>query len=345
MTSPEPAIRTLMITSEWPTPGRPRTTHFIRRQAEFLHAAGVEVDVFHFKGGKRPWNYLKAWVGLRRRLARTRYDLIHAQFGQSGLPALPKRLPLVVTFRGDDLEGIVGRDLRVTPVGRVLQLVSRTVARSADACIVVSEHMTQFLPPTVPTRVIPSGLDLELFRLIPREEARRHLGWPLDKRLVLFVGEPATPRKRYSLAREAVDILNRSLAAELVIAWGALHTDMPFFLNACDALVFTSMQEGSPNAVKEALACNLPVVSVPVGDVARRLQGVEGCELCVDDRPETIAAALERVLRNGRRSNGRETVRHLDERRLTQEVIAVYRSVLARGGLRPQLTGAPHVVA
>jgi len=75
-------------------------------------------------------------------------------------------------------------------------------------------------------------------------------------------------------------------------------------MSACDALVFTSMLEGSPNVVKEALACDLPVVSVPVGDVATRLRGVAGCELCADERPETIAAALERVLRRGGRAAG-----------------------------------------
>jgi len=345
MTSTDHTIRALMITSEWPTPGRPRTTHFIKRQAEFLRAAGVHVDVFQFKAGKRPWNYLAAWVRLRRRLARTRYDLVHAQFGQSGLPALPKRVPLVVTFRGDDLEGIVGEDLRVTVAGRLLQFASRGVARCADACIVVSEHMKQFLPRSVPAHVIPSGLDLDLFRLIPRDEARRHLGLPLDRHLVLFVGQPATPRKRHALARSAVDIVNRSMPTDLIVAWGVPHADMPFLLNACDALVFTSMQEGSPNAVKEALACNLPVVSVPVGDVAFRLTGIEGCELCADDRPESIAAALERVLRSGRRSAGRDAVSHLDERRLTQAVIAVYEGVLVDRGLRPRITAAPHVVA
>src|SRR5207248_2664939 len=83
--------------------------------------------------------------------------------------------------------------------------------------------------------------------------------------------------------------------------------------NACDALVFTSMQEGSPNAVKEALACDLPVVSVPVGDVAQRIGGVAGCELCPDEKPESIAAALERVLRRGIRAAGRAAVQDLDE--------------------------------
>jgi glycosyltransferase involved in cell wall biosynthesis len=100
-------------------------------------------------------------------------------------------------------------------------------------------------------------------------------------------------------------------------------------MNACDALVFTSMQEGSPNAVKEALACDLPVVSVAVGDVPLRLQGVEGCELCPDERPETIAAALERVLRRGQRILGREAVRDLDETVITQQVLGVYRAALA----------------
>ncbi len=340
------AIRVLMITSEWPVPdGRPRTTFFIKRQAEFLQAAGVDVDVFHFKGGGNPWNYVKAWVRARRRLAGGRYDLVHAQFGQSGLLALPKRLPLVVTFRGDDIQGIEDADGHLTLGGRLLKLASQGVARQADACIVVSAHMRDFVPPSVRVHVIPSGLDLSLFRLIPQDEARRHLGASPEARMVLFAGEPALPRKRYGLARAAVDILNRSLPTELIVAWGAPHTEIPYFMNACDALVLTSMQEGSPNVVKEALACNLPVVSVPVGDVAQRLRGVEGCELCADDRPETIAAALERVLRRGQRSAGREAVQDLDERTLTQEVLAIYRSVVTQRDPSPQVVQAPNAVS
>jgi glycosyltransferase involved in cell wall biosynthesis len=105
---------------------------------------------------------------------------------------------------------------------------------------------------------------------------------------------------------------------------------VPVYLNACDAFVFTSNQEGSPNVVKEALACDLPVVSVAVGDVPLRLSGVEGCEVCADERPQTIAAALERVLRRGGRVEGREAVRSLDERVLTDTLIDVYRTVVHR---------------
>ena len=326
-------VRVLMITSEWASdPGH--TAHFIARQVRFLRAAGVDVEVFAFRGGRHPLRYLAAWARLRRRLSANggRYDLVHAQFGQSGLLALPKRLPLVVTFRGDDLFGILGRDGRPTAAGRLLQRLSRLVARQADAAILVSAHLQRYLDDSVATHIVPSGLDLDLFRCIPRDEAREHLGLPREGRHILFVGDPADPRKRYDLAREAVKRLNRNRGAALVIGWRVPHDKMPFYMNACDALVFTSREEGSPNAVKEALACDLPVVSVAVADVPLRLQGIPGCEVCADDSPETIAAALDRTLRGDARcgGRGREAARQLDERLLTARVMEIYESVLAR---------------
>jgi glycosyltransferase involved in cell wall biosynthesis len=326
-----PTIRVLMITSEWPTVGQPRTTHFIKRQADFLKAAGIDVDVFHFQGHKNPLKYLRAWTQAQRRLARERYDLVHAQFGQSGLLALPKRIPLVVTFRGSDLLGIVGdKDGRYTPQGKIGQKISRMVASRADAVIVVSEQMKTHLPSSIAAHVIPSGIDFGLFRCMSQEEARLRLGLPLNERLVLFVGRPTQARKRFEISERAVEILNRSLPSKLIIAWGVDHADMPTYMNACDVLVFTSMQEGSPNAVKEALACNLPVVSVPVGDVAMRIQGIEGCQLCADDSPETVAASLEQVLRRGQRSVSRERVKNLDEKIITGQVIRIYQSTLVK---------------
>jgi glycosyltransferase involved in cell wall biosynthesis len=333
-------IRVLMITAGWPQPGQPQTTHFVKRQAEFLRRAGVLVDVFHFRGAKRPWNYAQAWLAVRPKIRTGAYDLVHAQFGQSGVLALPKRLPLVITLRGSDILGIVGSNGRYTTAGKVSQWVTRLAVRRADAVVVVSEHMKAYFETRAPVTVLPSGLDFELFATMSRTEARARLGWPLDKRLVLFAGNPEQPRKRYPLAKAAVDLVNQTLPAEIVVAWGVPHTAVPLYMNACDAFVFTSMQEGSPNVVKEALACDLPVVSVPIGDTAERLRGIEGCELVEDERPQAIAAALERVLRRGGRVAGRAAVAHLAEEAITARLIEVYRGAIGR---RPAV--APPVTA
>ncbi len=341
----EAPLRVLMITAGWPQPGQPQTTHFVKRQAEFLRKAGVEVDVFPFRGAKRPWNYARAWMQVRPRMEPDRYDVVHAQFGQSGILALPKRLPLVVTLRGSDILGIVGPDGRYTLAGRISQAVARFALRRADAVVVVSEHMTGYFHTSAPVTVLPSGLDFDLFRIVPRDEARARLGWPLDKRLVLFAGNPEQPRKRHALAKAAIEVLNRTLPTELVVAWGVAHTDIPLYMNACDAFVFTSMQEGSPNVVKEALACDLPVVSVPIGDTAERLRGIAGCELVEDERPEAIAAALERVLRRGQRVAGRVAVAPLAEEAITARLIDVYRAAIARYAGRPAPRRDPAVAA
>jgi glycosyltransferase involved in cell wall biosynthesis len=319
-----------MVTSDWLWNSWGGPAVFIARQAEFLRREGIEVDLFPFKGARSPGNYLAAWKEVQRRVKTGAYDLVHAQFGQSGLTALPKRLPLVVTFRGDDLEGIIGENGRYIPAGWLLRLLSRVVARQADAAIVVSEHMKQHLPASVDARVLPSGIDLDLFRPEPMHLARSRLGLPMHEKLVLFVGNPELARKRFGLAQAAIALVNRSIPTRLIAGWGKRHQEIADLMNACDALVCTSMQEGSPNAVKEALACNLPVVSVRVGDVALRLNGIAGCELCADDNPETIAAALERVLRRGVRTESRAAVQDLDERVLTARLIDIYRSLAPR---------------
>lgn len=321
------SLSVLMITSEWPSPEFPRTAPFIVQQVDYLRQAGVNVEVFHFRGAKNPLNYVKAWVKVRARLRSHRFDLIHAQWGQSALLALPKSIPLVVTFRGDDVRGIVGANGRYTFQGRILQFVSRFVLPFADQIIVVSSELAQHL-----TRrcfsIIPSGLDLNSFRPLSMLESRRKLGLPEEKKLVLFTALLRNPRKRYGLAKQAVDMLADRFDVELVQVSDIPHESMPDYMNACDVLLLTSSHEGSPNVVKEALACNLPVVSTDVGDVRERIGNIEGCEVCADDRPETIAAALERVLARGQRINGRQAVLELDERLVTQKVIQVYQQAI-----------------
>jgi glycosyltransferase involved in cell wall biosynthesis len=106
------------------------------------------------------------------------------------------------------------------------------------------------------------------------------------------------------------------------------HAKIPLFMNACDAMIFTSMHEGSPNVVKEALACNLPVVSVEVGDVRRWLSRVDGCVVCADDKPATLTRALREVLQRNARVDGRPAILEIEESLLTQKVIQIYEKLL-----------------
>jgi len=317
-----------MITSEWPTPEHPEAVPFIVRNAEFLRRAGVEVDVFAFQGGKKPTNYLRARKQLQDKLNGERYDLVHAQFGQSALLALPKSLPLVVTFRGDDLEGIIGPAGHYTMAGWFLRLASWMVAYIADEVIAVSETLARRLPRR-PFHVIPSGIDLDLFRPLPLQEARRLLGLPAQRRLVLFAADPNDSRKRYQLAKAAVNRLDKEYRANLVVARGVPHEQMPLYMNACDVLLLASVHEGSPNVVKEALACNLPIVSTDVGDVRARIGQVSGCAV-VNGTIGDISAALQMVLARNSRIAGRGMVLSLDESKLTEQVIEVYRRALAK---------------
>src|SRR5688572_9611163 len=146
-----------MVTVAWPRESWGGTAHFIVRQVEFLRAAGLDVDVYDFVGARDPRNYLRAWRDVRRRIKTGRYDLVHAQFGQSALAALPCPLPLVVTLRGDDLLGILhDNDGQLTTLGRLTSWIVRFAARQADEVIVVSEHMSALINHGAEPHVIPS---------------------------------------------------------------------------------------------------------------------------------------------------------------------------------------------
>ena len=324
-------LHVLLITSEWPSPDRPNAAPFIVRQVDFLRKAGVAVDVFPFRGAKNPLNYLRAWFKIRKKLSQNSYDLIHAQWGQSAVMALPKVLPLVTTFRGSDVEGIVDENGRHLWHGFLLSCFSHFVAIMSDEVIVVATKLVRKLPKRNDYHVIPSGLNLEMFYPINQEDARNSLGLPLDVKIILFGGDPLRTEKRFPLAQSVFELCKAAIPnSQLFVLQSIDPLLMPKYINSADVVLLSSFYEGSPNIVKEALACNVPIVSTDVGDVRERIGGIEGCVVCEDDRPETIAAALQQVLSRGKRINGRQAVLDLDERVLTQRVIQVYKKAIEK---------------
>jgi glycosyltransferase involved in cell wall biosynthesis len=323
--------RVLVVTNLWPYEGDPSYGCFVKAQMDSLRPFGVDYEVMFINGRESRWNYLRAYPQLWRRLRAQRYDLIHAHMGLSGLVARCQfRVPVLVTFHGHDVTGEVKRSGRITLLGRFFQVSSFILARLVSGVIVQNRVMKSILR-VKSTRVIPCGIDSDLFRPIDLREARRTLGVDLDKKYVLFPYNPAEERKRYDVI-EAVVARAREQVPQLEVLrpLGVPNDRMPLFMNAADVFVLPSISEGSPVAVKEALATNLPVVTVDVGDTPDLLEGTEGNYLVPRD-VDAMAEKVVEVCRRGTRSNSRGSiVRRQSLERIAEQIVDLYASILKR---------------
>lgn len=320
----------LVVTNLWPTNEDPGYGSFVQAQMASLGPLGVDYDVVYIDGRRSRWNYFRALGELRFRLKHYRYDLIHAHFGLSGWVARCQwRAPVVVSFMGDDVLGRPTRSGRITLYGRLLQISSWALARLVRGVIVKSREMKARLG-LDSAHVIPNGVDLELFRPMEQAEARQALGLGLKKMFVLFPYNPAEARKRFDLIEAAVNLARREIPEiEILQVRGVPRERMPLYMNAADVLVLASLFEGSPNAVKEAMAVNLPVVTVDVGDACELIGPTEGCYL-VPREAEAIAARIVEVCRRGTRTNGREWIARLSMEKVARQIVDLYQSVVSR---------------
>jgi glycosyltransferase involved in cell wall biosynthesis len=188
-------------------------------------------------------------------------------------------------------------------------LLCKLLAPLAAAVTVTSEEHKRDLG-REDAHVVPCGVDLDLFAPLPKAEARQSVGLPLEKKLVLFVGI-VRPEKRLDVIQAAVEILQREdESVDLVVATGQPHERIPLYMNACDVFALASDYEGSPVVIKEAMACNLPVVSVDVGDVADMIGETEGCYICRRE-PADMAQKLKWALDRGLPTDGRRVIQRL----------------------------------
>ncbi|WP_232702550.1 glycosyltransferase family 4 protein [Halobacterium wangiae] len=292
-----------------------------RGQVCALRDRGVDCTTLAVPGshvpGERarsPLDYL-VHLGRALRAAADDVDVVHANQGVVAPTALlTPGLPTVVSLWGTDLYGPLGP-------------VSRACARAATEAVVMSAAMADELD--ADCRVVPHGVDTERFRPRDPQEARDTLGWDDSRVHVVYPYAPERTVKNFPRARRVVAAAADELEDRPVLhaVTGVPHAEMPTYLNAGDVLLLTSDHEGSPNAVKEALACNLPVVSTPVGDVPERLEGVDPSAVAETD--EGLVDALVDVLSRAERSNGRQCVAGLDRDWTARELESVYRSALA----------------
>jgi len=326
-------MNVLILTTEWPTDTNPGVVPFLVQHVKFLREAGVAVEVFHFQGKRKPFNYLRAWFAVRRLKAWKNADLLHAHWGQSAFPSLFSQKKLVITFHGSDLWGIVNKQGNFSSLGKVLVGFSKWIAKRADCCIVVSKHLQGMLPERVRcVRVLPMGVDVGKFHPMEKQECRRSLGMDQHEKIILFFGDPQRQEKFFTLAEKGVSIYDQAHPEEsirLLLIHGVEHDQIPALMNAGDVLILTSKYEGASTVVKEALACGLPIVSFDVGDVKERISQIEGCFVCEDQTIECLAKGLAVALaHNGRIVPNAAALHQLDERQNVQELIKIYQKVI-----------------
>jgi len=322
-------MRVLMITSEWPSDKYPYAGKFVEVQVSLLKKSGIDVEVFPFRGNKNPFNYVWYFLKLLIIVYKNKFDLVHCQFGQSGIFGILTLLPMVVTFRGSDLNGYFDANGKEKYSSKLLKFISKFVAKRADATITVSKELGEKLPKGITFKVLPSGIDFSLF--VPKDKAkcRRILNIPLGTKVVFFPSDPSKLVKRFKLAKKAFDIFKQSFPDSILITAGDIPFDkMVYYYNVADVLLFTSLYEGSPNAIKEAMACNTPIVSVDVGDVKERIKGVKGCILVNDDAAQ-LATALIKIVSSANQSiNLRNEILNLDNKARTKKLIQIYSEVI-----------------
>lgn len=331
-------VRSLVVTNMWPTPAVPGTGTFVRDRVESLRAAGVDVEVMYFPRTEGRSVYRGLGRKVAAAAAERQPDVVHVMYGGVMADAVTRSVfgrPVVVSFCGSDLLGGRGASLAERLSLRYGVLASRRAARRAAGVIVMSRNLHDALPAVVSrdrTWIVPDGVDFSRFRPLDRARCRAELGWEGDRRHVLFPALRSRPEKRYALAEATVEALNaEGHAVELHALENVPHAEVPVWLNAANAVLLTSAHEGSTNVVKEALACDVAVVSVDVGDARERLAGIEGC-FVADAAPEDLAAKLSAALANGERVAGRASIRDLALDRTAARVAEIYREVIDGGG-------------
>jgi teichuronic acid biosynthesis glycosyltransferase TuaC len=320
------------MTAIYPTAENPAFGSFVRTQAESLRRAGISVEVLVLEGRSRKLNYPRGIFQLRKRLATGSFDLVHAHYSYVGMVARTQRkVPVVVTYHGDDLLGTVNEKGGKTRLSPLIVAAGRMLARCVDAAIVQTPEMASKVEKSN-VFVIPHEVDFELFRPTERGKARAALGLEAEKKYLLFAANPKIPVKRFSLAKVVADHLaNQDPSIELMTVCKETQERLALYMSACDVLVFPSYQEGSPNVVKQAMACNLPIVATDVGDVRQVIGKTEGCYVCNPTVPE-FAAGIREILSLHSRTGGREQIRYLESSAVAKQVVSVYEQVLRKRG-------------
>ena len=286
---------------------------FINEQAAVLKRSGGEIEFFGVTG-KGIKGYISALPELLKSIRSFKPDIIHAHYGLSGLLAnLQRKVPVVTTYHGSDIN-----EKSVLPFSHIAMRLSRFN-------IFVSQRTLEIAKPRKNYALLPCGVDLNELQLTTKSEARKRLGLTEGGKYVLFAGAFGNAVKNYPLAKSAMGLLPK---AELIELKGYTREQVTLLMCAADAILMTSHTEGSPQVIKEAMACGCPVVSVDVGDVKELCGDIPGCFVC-DRSAKALADCLTAVF-GYERTEGRKRIieRGLSNELISEKLLKIYRSVI-----------------
>lgn len=311
-------LKVLFVTNMYPHRRRPDYGTFVQHQVSKIRELGHIVDILVIQGYLSKMNYIRGALAILKLTLRRGYDVVHAHYGLCGLVGTSRwGVPLVVTLHGSDVFE-----------NRLQRALSRIGCLTATKVIVVSKEIEA----KIRGKIIPCGVDLRVFKEHDKLESRRRLDLALDKKLILFPYDPRRRIKRFDIAVKVKDtLLRKGFDCDLIVAAGVENEKMPLYYSAADVMLLCSDREGSPTSVKEALACNTPVVAADVGDVREIMDGVTGCSVCTQDAV-SLAAAVEKVFMFDPETcfNGRESMQRYDQERVGRDLEEVYWSALKK---------------
>ena len=300
---------------------------FIKSQGESLKANGVELDYFTIKG-KGIKGYLSNIKPLRKCIKKGKFDIIHSHYTLCGWVSLlaDVRSKHVISFMGSDTYGEYDENGIRSLSSLYIVFLAKLLQIFVKAIIVKSQNLAEYVYAKKKLNIVPNGVNFEKFYHIEIKQAREKLRLDQEKKYILFLSDPKNKRKNFKLLADAHN-LKRKENTQILQPFPVDPGLVPFYINACDVLVQPSVQEGSSNLVKEAMACNCPIISTDSGDAVEVIGSTKNCFISKFESQD-LAKKVEKVLKNPGTTDGREKIKHLEINEVAKKIIKIYESIV-----------------
>jgi len=315
-------MKVLTITNMLPIPEHPYFGVFVEEQVAGLRKYYPEIEnkVFFINGFVHKYNYVLSIVKINWHLLFHSYDIIHLHSALSGLFLLfaPKRKNVIITLHGIEIND------------PNQYKISKHIIKKTGMLICVSEEIEAIVKkrvPNTPTYVIPCAVCDNFF---VDKRAKKNTGTIK----IAFPASKDRPEKNYVFFKQVIDLLEKEkgISVEIIEIHGKTRSEVLETLNDIDVLVMTSLSEGSPQIIKEAMCCNVPIVSSNAGNIAMLLNGVKNCKVINNFDKYAFVNAIDEILNcksEERRSTGRERILKLgiDEKSTYEKIFLLYKQL------------------